>query len=74
MSDFPNRPPKIESPLEAFAKQAGRALLRSGVRALARGAGEAANSVAEDADKLLEAGDHALDILKERLKTIRRPR
>lgn len=74
MTDFPNRPPKPESPFEVLAKQAGRALLRSGAKALARGAGEALNSAAEDADKLLEAGDLFLDRLKERIANARRPR
>lgn len=71
MSDFPNRPP---SPFEILAKQAGRALLKAGAKALARGADEALNSAAEDADKLLEAGEHVLERLKDKIAHARRPR
>jgi hypothetical protein len=64
--------PRPESPFEAFAKQAGRALLRSGVKALARGAGAAVESAVEDGDRVLEGADAILDRIKEKIASARR--
>lgn len=58
--------------LEAMAKEVGKGLLRSGVKALARGVHGALESVAEDGDVVLEKADQVADVVKNRIADFRR--
>lgn len=72
-TDRTERPPRPESPFEILARQAGRALARSGAKALARGLGGVLESVVEDGDRVLEGADAFLDRIKDRIAAARRP-
>lgn len=75
-ADRTERPPpdrRPETPFEVLAKQAGRALARSGAKALARGLGGVLESVVEDGDRVLEGADALLDRIKDKIAAARRP-